>query len=134
MVKLNVLEGRYSVCKLPLKTPILENCVDARLWSLTITSEEISLVCPEGYEPQGGLNEAGWRVLKVVGTLDFDQIGILSGISSVLAEAGISIFALSTYDTDYILVKESRLSAAAQALQSSGYEVGSAGYVSEGTG
>jgi hypothetical protein len=134
MVKIDFLEGRFSVCKLPLETPIPEKPVGARLWTLTITSDEISVICPEGFEPQGGLSETGWRALKVVGTLDFDQIGILSGISRVLAGAEISIFALSTYDTDYILVKESRLSAAAQALQSGGYDVGSAGHISGGSG
>ena len=65
----------------------------------------------------------GWRCIQVLGPLDFNLVGILAQLSAVLAEADISIFALSTYDTDYLLVKENNLNRARQALLNSNYDV-----------
>ena len=121
MVRLNLLEGRYSICRLPVGSPVPERRAAGDLWSLTVTPEEISIVCLEGSEPDGGLIEIGWRALAVVGPLDFNQIGILAGISTVLAAEGISIFVLSTYETDYILIKEIQLPQAIQSLHKAGY-------------
>ena len=88
------------------------------------TDEETSLVCRTEDTPAETLErEDGWRGFRVQGTLDFSLIGILSGISSVLAEAGIGIFAISTYDTDYILVKAENFAKAADALAGSGYSI-----------
>ena len=67
--------------------------------------------------------ERGWRALKICGVLDFALVGILAKISSLLANAGISIFAVSTYNTDYILIKESHLQKAAAALRTNGYQI-----------
>ena len=88
------------------------------------TNEETSLVCKTEDTPAETLErEDGWKGFRVQGTLDFSLIGILSGISSVLAEAGIGIFAISTYDTDYILVKAENFAKAADALAGSGYSI-----------
>lgn len=81
------------------------------------TDSEISLICPSDRAPKDALSrEEGWRALRVVGTLDFSLVGILAGITAVLAARGISVFALSTFDTDYILVKNERLAEAIEAL------------------
>lgn len=88
------------------------------------TAEELSLVCPETDLPAAVLQcERGWRALKICDVLDFALVGILAKISSLLANAGISIFAVSTYNTDYILIKESHLQKAAAALRTNGYQI-----------
>lgn len=91
-------------------------------FSLTRTDDELSLVVPAECLPDGAEQvEAGWRAAAVVGPLDFSLIGILRGLSSVLADAGISIFAISTYDTDLILVREGDQARAESALVAAGY-------------
>ena len=93
-------------------------------FSLTATGREISLVCETDRLPQGCVaREDGWRALMVEGQLDFSLVGILSGLSSVLAEAQIPLFAISTYDTDCLLVKESDLDHAVSALREAAYVI-----------
>ena len=88
------------------------------------TPEEWSLVCRPADVPADALRcENGWRAMKVVGELDFSLIGILSSLSQVLAEAKICLFALSTYRTDYLLVKETDLEAAVRALEQAGHTI-----------
>lgn len=82
------------------------------LVSITLTDEELSVVCSAGDVPPGVTCVAGWRALMVAGRLNFSEVGILAGILQPLAEAGISIFALSTFDTDCILVRSTALKAA----------------------
>lgn len=94
-----------------------------QFFSITRTAEELSVVCESALAPAGGQAEPGWRGLKVIGPLDFSLIGILAGLSGTLAQAGISLFAISTYDTDYLLIKEDSLEAALAALRGSGYAV-----------
>ncbi len=88
------------------------------------TDGETSLVCRTEDVPQETMRrEDGWRGFRVAGVLDFSMTGVLARISGILAEAGISIFAVSTYDTDYVLVKEGSFGRAMQALESEGYTV-----------
>lgn len=91
---------------------------------LSRTDEELSLVCPTEYAPERALRrEDGWRAFRVEGVLDFSLIGILSKISSLLAEEKIGIFAISTYNTDYILVKEENLIRALRTLEKNDYTI-----------
>ena len=91
-------------------------------FSLTRTDDELSLVVSAEHLPDGAEQiETGWRAAAVVGPLDFSLIGILRGLASVLAEAGLSIFAISTYDTDLILVREEDQARAQSALSAAGY-------------
>lgn len=86
------------------------------------TDEENSLVCPTGAVPQNATErEDGWRAFRIQGVLDFSLIGILSAISGILAENKIGIFAISTFNTDYILVKAENFQKAADALARAGY-------------
>lgn len=86
------------------------------------TDEEISLVCKTQNTPLGAVERSdGWRGFRVQGTLDFSLTGVLSGLSGVLANSGIGIFAVSTYNTDYILVKERDFDRALNALADAGY-------------
>jgi hypothetical protein len=93
------------------------------LFSMTRTEEEVSVVCEDALIPEKGKVERGWSCLKVQGPLDFSLTGILAGISVTLARAEVSIFALSTYDTDYLLVKTDQLDTAMAALLKEGYQI-----------
>lgn len=88
------------------------------------TAEELSLVCRTAETPHNTLRrEDGWRGFRVVGSMDFGLVGILAGISGALAAEGIALFAVSTFNTDYVLVKERDFERAAQVLAAAGYEV-----------
>jgi hypothetical protein len=91
--------------------------------SVTRTPDELSLVCAESAVPQGIQCESGWRVFKIEGPLDFALTGILASVAQPLAEAGVSIFTISTYDTDYVMVKEQDLENALLALAAAGHRV-----------
>ena len=92
-------------------------------FSITKTPEEISVVIPEKYVAPRWNCERGWRYLKVKGPLDFDLIGILSSIVNPLTEDGISVFVISTYDTDYLLVKEINLNRTIEVLKKKGFKI-----------
>ena len=88
------------------------------------TDEERSLVCPTEMIPDNTIErDDGWKAFRIVGTLDFSLIGILAGISNILASNGIGIFAISTYNTDYILTKEENFDKAVSVLKSAGYSL-----------
>ena len=89
--------------------------------SVTRTAEELSIVCQSDAVPDSIRTERGFRVLKIEGPFDFSLTGILLAVIGPLADAGISIFALSTYDTDYVLVKKNDLIPAVSVLQASGH-------------
>jgi len=85
------------------------------------TDEELSIVCESRIKFSTQKTDDGWKAIKLIGPLDLSEIGILAGITKILSEAGINIFALSTFDTDYILVKKSKIDSAVKALQTNGY-------------
>jgi hypothetical protein len=119
---LNLLPTRLAVCRLGAQEP-LPPWPRGELTAITRTADELSIMCAEDCVPPGIQIEAGWRALKVAGPLDFSLTGILAAIASPLAVAKISIFALSTYDTDYVLVKEAHLAAAIRVLSLAGHTV-----------
>ena len=118
MSELRVLAGRYAICRLAPDTE-----APARYFSVTRTPEELSVVCAESDVPAGAPCEPGWCVLQVAGPLDFNLTGVLAAIAVPLAQAGVSIFALSTFDTDYVLVKDENLERALEALRTAGHGV-----------
>jgi uncharacterized protein len=118
-----VLPERYAVCRLRPEDSIPTDLFHGRLCSVTRTENELSIVLLEEDVQAGWQAERGWRCLKVLGPLDFSLTGILSGISGALAEECISIFALSTYDTDYILIPHSSLEKAVSVLSDRGYNI-----------
>lgn len=120
---ISVLPFSLSVCRLEADCSIPGWASAGPFFAITRTSEELSVVCEAAMVPEGIRSESGWCALKVEGPLDFALTGILARLSGVLAEAEISIFALSTFDTDYILVREARLDAAVAALREAGYIV-----------
>lgn len=122
-MNLRLLDERLGVCRLAPEHPLPSWAVGVEFYSLTRTQDELSIVCPETFVPDGVRCEKGWRCLQVVGPLDFSLIGILSELSGILAQVKVSIFAISTFDTDYILLKEKDLGCALQALREAGYEI-----------
>ncbi len=123
---LTVLPGEYAVCRLDPRADVPAEAAAGPFWAAVRTAEELSLVVPQAAAPSEGRCESGWRILKVSGPLDFGLTGVLAGIARPLAEAGISIFAISTFDTDYVLVKEGQLAGAIAALTAAGHRVSTA--------
>ena len=120
-MKLKKLPYTLTVCKLETVEQI---DVNAGFYFIGRTDEEISLVCRTECTPARTLErEDGWRGFRIEGTLDFSLIGILSPIAAILAENKIGIFAVSTYNTDYVLVKEENFDKAMTALGAAGYEI-----------
>lgn len=118
-IQIEPLEIKLSVCKVFDYSQVdlnIDFCFTAK------TDVENSLVCPSSLIPENVLErDDGWRALRICGTLDFSLIGILSGVSSELARQGIGIFAISTFNTDYILVKEKDFAKALESLGRKGY-------------
>jgi hypothetical protein len=123
MFTLAILSSFLAICRLPADAPFPAWAQQGCLTALVRTSDELSVVCDEKMIPGQILAEKGWRALKVEGPLDFSLTGVLASLSGVLADSGISLFAISTYDTDYILVKNTRLSDAVGALRAAGHRV-----------
>ena len=120
-MELKKLDQKLTVCKVAS----VED-VDLRPEILFVgkTDEEISVVCPTESVPSNTVErDDGWRGFRIQGQLDFSLIGILSKLSGILADNGIGIFAVSTYNTDYVLVKEENFEKALKALESAGYKV-----------
>jgi hypothetical protein len=120
---LTLQPARLAVCRLPADSDFPGWARPGGLLALVRTADELSVVCEECDVPPGTKIERGWRAFQVEGPLDFALTGILASIASPLAEAGVAIFALSTFDTDYVLVKESDLPIALRALHQAGHQV-----------
>ena len=120
-MELKRLEYDLTVCKV-LSESDLDLTKD--FYFIGKTDEELSLVCLTEDTPRNTIErEDGWKGFRIQGVLDFSLIGILSKISGILAENGIGIFAVSTFNTDYILVKAENFDRATEALKAAGYEV-----------
>ena len=120
-MELKPLDYQLTVCKVGSLRDI---SLDDDFFFIGKTDEELSLVCRTEHVPQHtAAREDGWRCFRIEGVLDFSLIGILSKLTAVLAEKGIGVFAVSTYNTDYILVKEERFTEALEALGNAGYTV-----------
>ena len=122
-LRIRLLQGTYAVCQIKDTENIL-NCFDEKdFFSITKTEDEISVVMLQDKISSDVKVEKDWRILKVEGTLDFSLIGILAKISDILAKNSISIFVISTFNTDYILVKEEKVEKAILVLSEEGYEI-----------
>ena len=120
---LRLLEDTYGVCRLQKNDLIPSWAFQGEFYSITKTDDELSIVCLQNNIPENIQCETDWKILKIQGPLDFSLIGILSKISTLMAENKISIFAVSTYDTDYILVKKEKIENAISILENDIYEV-----------
>lgn len=121
-MRFHIHNGSFAILRLPADAD-----VPAWAWpafsSVTRTIDELSIVALESRLPAGIHAEGGWRVLEVAGPLEFSQVGVLASLTSPLAAAGISIFALSTFDTDYLMVRDTDLDKAVEALAAAGHRL-----------
>jgi hypothetical protein len=118
-----VFPGRFAVCRLAADSPLPPWAQRGGFISLTRTEDELSTVCAEENISADVRAERGWRCLKLQGPFAFDEIGVLASVTEPLAQAGISLFAISTFDTDYVLVKEADLERASATLREAGHLV-----------
>jgi hypothetical protein len=123
MLNLSLLPGSFAVCRLESDAPVPGWVPKAGFVSLTRTDDELSIVCDESAVPDDLRVERGWRALKVKGPLDFSLIGVLASLAGALAEADVSVFAVSTFDTDYLLVRQVQLDRAVAALKAAGHSL-----------
>ncbi len=119
---LTVLKDTFAVCRFPADAPIPAWALNNLLVSITRTEDELSILAPENLiVKEGNPCEKEWKCLKIEGPLPFNQIGIMAGLAGPLARANISIFAISTYDTDYIFIKDKDLEATLGILSQEGH-------------
>ncbi|MGE5627585.1 MAG: ACT domain-containing protein [Solirubrobacterales bacterium] len=123
ILSMRLLKDKYGVCRLERTEFIPDWVVDSEFLSITKTLDELSIVCIETCIPMDIKCEKDWRILKVEGPLDFSLVGILSKISTIMAQNRISIFAVSTFDTDYILIKNKDIDDAVKALEDNKYNI-----------
>jgi uncharacterized protein len=122
--RFSVLRGTWTVARLGAKDDVPMWALNAPGFvSITRTDDELSIVCQESVIPSGVQSESGWAILKLQGPFPFAQLGVLASFASPLGAAGVSIFSVSTFDTDYILIKAAQVSAACKALTAEGHEL-----------
>ena len=122
VLRLVILPDTFAVCRLPADSSI-PAWATGELVSITRTGDELSVVCREDAVPEDIRCETGWRCLRVDGTLDLSLVGVLASLAVPLAEAGVSVFAVSTFDTDFLLMKGVQLPRGMEALRAAGHWV-----------
>ena len=122
-LQLSLLGEIYGICVFESDTEIPEWAAAVSFCSITRTQEELTIVCPQNTIPSGCEYDAGWRCFRIDGSFDLNQIGVISSLAAPLAQASISIFVVSSYDTDYILVKKEKVNQAIAVLTDSGHLV-----------
>ena len=122
-LELSVLPERFAISRLAGDSPIPEWATEGPSFSVTRTGDELSVVTELSLVPVGVHSQPGWRLLKVHGPFVLSEIGVLAELAKPLAEANISLFAVSTFDTDYLLVASETLPAALAALERAGHTI-----------
>src|SRR6266436_8840653 len=122
-LELTLLPDRFAISRLAADAPIPGWATQGAFFSVTRTRDELSVVCDLSRVPVGVQSQPGWRVFKVHGPFVLSEIGVLSALAAPLAEAKISLFAISTFETDYLLVAAETLSAAIHALGQAGHTI-----------
>lgn len=120
---ITVHPARYAICRFEAGASVPAWAVGAEFLSVTRTAQELSVVCEDARVPDGAHAERERRLLQIEGTLAFTLIGVLASVAAPLATAEISIFAVSTYDTDYLLISEKDLRRATETLEAAGHTV-----------
>jgi hypothetical protein len=122
-IKLILLKEIFAVAQLEKGGSFPNWAITSELWSITATQDEISIVCRQDIVPAQVKSEKDWRCLKVDAVLDFSLVGILASLTLPLAQEGISIFAMSTFNTDYLLIKEIDVDKTIMVLLNQGFEI-----------
>ena len=121
-MKLAILEGNYAVCRLSSNSSIPPWSNSGNFWSVSKTANELSIVCSEESVPSEIKAEKNWGIIEVEGPINFQTTGVLFSLAEPLKNAKISIFAISTFDTDYIMVKKDKIVLAKEVLVQAGFE------------
>lgn len=122
-LKFNWIPGPFAICKLPAGAPIPEWALKGVFTSVTRTADELSIVCPAGHLPPDVPSESHWICLRLEGPFAFNQVGILASFIDPLAENGVPVFAISTYNTDYVLIQEEFWGIAERTLREAGHHL-----------
>ncbi len=120
---LHLLPGRFAVCRLAPRNSLPDWVPRAGFCSVTRTKDELSIVCNEENVPADVRAERGWRCLKLQGPFAFSEVGVLASVTQPLAGAEVSLFAISTFETDYVLIKEADVDRATTSLSATGHLV-----------
>ena len=120
-LSLEVLPQRLSICRFPPDSVIPDGVCDSDFYSVTRTPNELSVITATDYAPPECEKEGGWRAIRVGAVLDFSLTGVIISLASPLAEAGISILPISTYETDYFVLRETDLQRAIEVLRKAGH-------------
>jgi len=113
----------YAICRLPPDTPLPAWALESAYFSITKTPDELSIVVPESVVPTDVVASRGWRMIRFAGPMPLDQTGILASVTAPLAAARVSVFAVGTYDTDYVLIPAAQRASALAALEAAGHSV-----------
>ncbi len=117
------LPGEFSICRLPPGQSVPAWAGSTIFSSITRTKDELSIVCPTAQVPAETEAEHGWRLIGFAGPFDFASVGVLASVTEPLARVGISVLAIGTFETDYVLVKTGRLDLAIRTLETAGHLV-----------
>jgi hypothetical protein len=128
-LQLSLLDEMYGICVFPNNTPIPEWVVTASWFSITRTRKELTIVCQQSIIPSDCEYNSDWRLFRIDGSFDLNQVGVISSLAVPLAQAGISIFVVSSYDTDYFLIKERHLDNAIAVLTEYGHTINRLGTI-----
>ena len=125
-MQLSFLNAEYAICRLPASVDVPLWAMQGKFFSITRTEDELSFVCEQSSvreeEPQMKV-ERGWRCLKLHGPIPFETTGVIASLTKPLADAGVSVFVVSTFDTDYLLVRSVAVEHAIQILRTAGNEI-----------
>jgi hypothetical protein len=116
-----VHRGPYAVCQMPAHEPAPEWAMRGAFWSVSRTPAELSVICEERHVPDGVRSQRGWACIQLAGKFPFETAGVLAAVVEPLAEAGVPVFAMSTYDTDWVLAPGEKLEEAVRALKAAGH-------------
>lgn len=123
MLQFEVLPKRFAVCQLDMAKPLPNWLYSSSFYTVSKTTDELSVICEEDLVQDEILKSVGWRLLKIDAILDLSLSGITAQFSTALAKADVNLSVIATYNTDYILVEEAKLTTAITALRASGFEV-----------
>lgn len=123
-MQLALIPDEFAVCRLAAQAPLPAWAqLDSGFVSVTRTKEELSVVCLASFVPLDVQKDEGWRAFRIEGTLDLSLVGVLASVANPLAAAGVNIFVIATFDTDYFLVKTNLLKKALSCLRGAGFPV-----------
>jgi hypothetical protein len=122
-LNLEVISGEFTLHRFPPKTSVSKFLKTSSFFNVTKTEDELSVVCPSALVLPSKKRKDGFACIKIQGILDFSLLGVLAGIAGVLAKEGISVLAISTYNTDYFLIPKEKLNQAISRLQLEGHTI-----------